>query len=53
VFEVFEVFEVLGSKGDGIPAVFTCMSVHREPTTGGPGSGWRQGRKRFLCQLPL
>jgi hypothetical protein len=27
--------------------------VHREPTPGGPGSGLRRGRKRFLCQLPL
>jgi hypothetical protein len=27
--------------------------VHREPTSGGPGSGLRRGRKRFLCQLPL
>jgi hypothetical protein len=35
------------------PAVFTCTSVQREPTPGGPGSGLRQGRKRFLCQLPL
>ena len=35
------------------PAVFTCMSVHREPAPGGPGSGLRRGRKRFLCQLPL
>ena len=26
--------------------------VQREPTPGGPGSGWRRGRKRFLCQLP-
>jgi hypothetical protein len=25
--------------------------VHREPTPGGPGSGLRRGRKRFLCQL--
>jgi hypothetical protein len=35
------------------PAVFTCVSVHRKPAPGGPGSGWRQGRKRLLCQLPL
>jgi hypothetical protein len=34
------------------PALFTCMSVHREPAAGGPGSGWRQARRRFLCQLP-
>ena len=27
--------------------------VQREPTPGGPGSGLRRGRKRFLCQLPL
>jgi hypothetical protein len=27
--------------------------VQREPTPGGPGSGLRPGRKRFLCQLPL
>jgi hypothetical protein len=27
--------------------------VQRGPTPGGPGSGLRQGRKRFLCQLPL
>jgi hypothetical protein len=26
--------------------------VHREPISGDPGSGWRQGRKRFLSQLP-
>jgi hypothetical protein len=25
----------------------------REPTPGGPGSGLRRGRRRFLCQLPL
>ena len=24
-----------------------------KPTPGGPGSGLRRGRKRFLCQLPL
>jgi hypothetical protein len=35
------------------PAVFTCTSVQREPTPGGPGSGLRPGRRRFLCQLPL
>jgi hypothetical protein len=29
-----------------------CRSVHREPAApGGPGSGWRRGRRRFLCQL--
>jgi hypothetical protein len=27
--------------------------VHREPAPGGPRSGLRRGRKRFLCQLPL
>jgi hypothetical protein len=27
--------------------------VHRGPTPGGPGSGLRPGRKRFLRQLPL
>ena len=27
--------------------------VQREPTPGGPGSGLRPGRKRFLCHLPL
>jgi hypothetical protein len=27
--------------------------VHREPTPGGPGSGWRRGSNRPLCQLPL
>jgi hypothetical protein len=27
--------------------------VHREPTPGGPESGLRRDRKRFLCQLPL
>jgi hypothetical protein len=26
--------------------------VQRGPTPGGPGSGLRPGRKRFLCQLP-
>jgi hypothetical protein len=35
------------------PAVFTCVPVQRELTPGGPGSGLRPGRKRFLCQLPL
>jgi hypothetical protein len=36
------------------PAAFACKSVHREPTPGVPGSGWRRGRRRrFLCQLPL
>jgi hypothetical protein len=35
------------------PAVFTCTSVQRELTPGGPGSGLRPGRKRFLRQLPL
>jgi hypothetical protein len=33
--------------------VYTCTSVQRELTPGGPGSGLRPGRKRFLCQLPL
>jgi hypothetical protein len=27
--------------------------VPREPTPGGPGSGWRRGRERFPWQLPL
>jgi hypothetical protein len=27
--------------------------VQREPTPEGPGSGFRLGRKRLLCQLPL
>jgi hypothetical protein len=27
--------------------------VQREPNPGGPGSGLRPGRRRFLCQLPL
>jgi hypothetical protein len=27
--------------------------VQREPTPGGPGSGVRPGRRRFLWQLPL
>ena len=37
------------------PAVFACtgMSVHREPTPGGPGSGWRRGHRRSLGQLAL
>jgi hypothetical protein len=35
------------------PAVFTCVSAQRELTPGGPGSGLRPGRKRFLCKLPL
>jgi hypothetical protein len=34
--------------------ICVCVSVvHREPTPGGPGSGWRRGRKRLICQLPL
>jgi hypothetical protein len=33
-------------------ALILCV-VHREPTPGGPGSGLRRGRRRFLCQLPL
>jgi hypothetical protein len=28
--------------------IFTCMSVQRELAPGGPGSGLRQGRRRFL-----
>jgi hypothetical protein len=32
----------------GSPAVFTCTSVQRELTPGGPGSGLRPGRKRSL-----
>jgi hypothetical protein len=35
------------------PAVFVYTSVQREPAPGGPGSGLRPGRRRFLCQLPL
>jgi hypothetical protein len=27
------------------------MSVNREPAPGGPWPGWRQCRRRFLCQL--
>jgi hypothetical protein len=33
------------------PAVFTCMSVQRELTPGGPGSGLRPGRRRSPSQL--
>jgi hypothetical protein len=33
--------------------LFACVSVQRGLTPGGPGPGLRQGRKRFLCQLPL
>jgi hypothetical protein len=38
--------------GRGVqPGGIYAYVVHREPTPGGPGSGWRRGRKRFLCQL--
>ena len=35
------------------PGCIYVYVVQREPTPGGPGSGLRPGRKRFLCQLPL
>jgi hypothetical protein len=35
------------------PGSICVHVVQREPTPGGPGSGLRRGRKRFLCQLPL
>jgi hypothetical protein len=35
------------------PAVFACTLVQRELTPGDPGPGFRPGRRRFLCQLPL
>jgi hypothetical protein len=37
--------KVVGSYQDAV--------LHREPTPGGPGSGWRRSRARLLCQLPL
>jgi hypothetical protein len=33
--------------------VIACMPVQRELAPGGPGSGLRQGRKRFLCSCRL
>jgi hypothetical protein len=33
------------------PGGICAYVVQREPTPGGPGSGLRPGRKRFLCQL--
>jgi hypothetical protein len=35
------------------PGGIHAYVVQRELTPGGPGSGLRPGRKRFLCQLPL
>jgi hypothetical protein len=35
------------------PGGIYAYVAQREPTPGGPGSGLRPGRKRFLCQLPL
>jgi hypothetical protein len=35
------------------PGGICVYVVQREPTPGGPGSGLRPDRKRFLCQLPL
>jgi hypothetical protein len=35
------------------PGGICVYVVQREPTPGGPGSGLRPGRKRFLFQLPL
>jgi hypothetical protein len=40
------------SRGVQPGGICACV-VQREPTPGGPGSGWRPGRKCFLCQLPL
>jgi hypothetical protein len=40
-------------KRDGVkPGGIYVYVVQRGPTPGGPGSGLRPGRKRFLCQLP-
>jgi hypothetical protein len=35
------------------PGGIYVYAVQREPTPGGPGSGLRPGRMRFLCRLPL
>jgi hypothetical protein len=35
------------------PGGFYVYVIQREPAPGGPGSGLRRGRKRFLCQLQL
>ena len=35
------------------PGGIYAYVVHREPTPGGPESGLRPGRRRFLCQLRL
>jgi hypothetical protein len=35
------------------PGGIYAYVVHREPPPGGPGSGLRRGRRRFLYQLPL
>jgi hypothetical protein len=40
------------SRGVQPGGIYVCV-VQREPTPGGPGSGLRPGRRRFLCQLPL
>jgi hypothetical protein len=38
--------------GIASPAVYAHV-VRREPTPGGPGWGWRRGRRRSPPQLPL
>jgi hypothetical protein len=37
----------------GLRSAPLLAMVQREPTRGGPGSGLRPGRRRFVCQLPL
>jgi hypothetical protein len=41
------------SRGVQPGGIYVYVGTAREPTPGGPGSGLRPGRRRFLCQLPL